>query len=242
MRYLMTFAYDGTNYSGYQVQPNKNTIQFQIEKELTKINSNNKVTIHASGRTDAHVHALNQMAHFDLDKELDCEKLKESLNKLLPSDIYIKKIKNVSDDFHARFNVVKKEYMYKINMGEYNPIEQNYVYQYNKKLNVEEMTKALEYIKGEHDFKSFTKLDEGKDTVRTIYDATIEVDKNIMIITLAGSGFLRYMVRNIVGTLIEIGSGKRKSSDIKTILDSKDRKEAGITANANGLYLKKVEY
>ena len=126
--------------------------------------------MHASGRTDAGVHAFNQKAHFDLDiKHITPEKLKDGLNSLLPGDIYIKNVEIVADDFHARFNAKAKEYIYIINMGEYNPIEKDYIYQYNKKLDVVEMERALKYLEGTHNFKSFTKTDEEKeDYVRTI--------------------------------------------------------------------------
>ena len=246
MRYLMTFSYDGSKYSGYQKQPKKKTIQSEIEKVLKKINSEQKVDIHASGRTDAGVHALNQKAHFDMDAKMSPDKLKYSINCLLPKDIYIKDIKEVNDDFHARFNVKAKEYVYKINMGEYNPIEKDYVYQYNKKLDAVEMERALKYLEGTHDFKSFTKADEEKnDFVRTIVQTTFIRDlKNVNSIQISflGTGFLRYMVRNMVGTLIEIGEGKYKSEDIISILEAKDRRKAGITATPEGLYLKDVFY
>lgn len=246
MRYFMTFSYDGTAYRGYQKQPGEKTIQEEIEKILTKINSEKHVNISATGRTDAGVHALNQKAHFDLEHNIEEEKLRDSLNKMLPDDIYVKKIEKVSDDFHARFDVKAKEYIYKINIGEYNPLERNYVYQYNKRLDVSEMERALKYLEGEHNFKSFTKLSSEKDDyVRTIIQATlIREVKNVneIVISLVGTGFLRYMVRNIVGLLIEIGEGKRKSEEIYTILQAEDRTAAGKIAPPNGLYLKDVFY
>lgn len=247
MRYFMTFSYDGTNYKGYQKQPKVRTVQGEIEKKLKKINNDKKVDIHASGRTDAHVHALNQKAHFDLDSNIEPENLKKALNSLLPSDIYIKSIVEVNDDFHARFNVTGKEYIYKINMGEYDPIERNYVYQYNKRLDVVEMERALKYLEGVHNFKAFTKTNEENkdDYERKIIQAKLirnYKDVNKVTISLLGTGFLRYMVRNIVGTLIEIGEGKRKSEDIITILESQDRRQAGKTAHPEGLYLKDVFY
>ena len=246
MRYLMTFAYDGTNYKGYQKQPKAKTIQEEIEKVLGKVQGEKKIDIHASGRTDAHVHALAQKAHFDLENEVDCDKLKHSLNSLLPGDIYVKEIEQVPDTFHARYHVKAKEYIYRMNLGEYDPIERNYVYQYNRRLDVVEMERALKYLEGEHDFKSFTKADEEQDDyVRRIVQTSIVRDaKNVNKITISflGTGFLRYMVRNIVGTLIEIGEGKRKSEDIIEILNAKDRQAAGITANLEGLYLKDVFY
>ncbi len=246
MRYFMTFSYDGTAYRGYQKQPGEKTIQEEIEKILTKINSEKNVSISATGRTDAGVHALNQKAHFDLEHDVEEEKLRDSLNKMLPDDIYVKRIEKVSENFHARFDVKAKEYIYKINIGEYNPLERNYVYQYNKRLDVSEMERALKYLEGEHNFKSFTKMNSEKDDyVRTIIQATlIREVKNVneIVISLVGTGFLRYMVRNIVGLLIEIGEGKRKSEEIYTILQAEDRSAAGKIAPPNGLYLKDVFY
>lgn len=246
MRYFITLSYDGSRYNGYQKQPKGKTIQNEIEKALTKINSNKEVDIHASGRTDAGVHALNQKAHFDLESEIDIGKVRNSLNKLLPADIYIKKLEKVSSDFHARFNVKAKEYIYKVNMGDYNPIEKDYVYQYNKRLNVNEIERALKYLEGTHNFKSFTKLDEEKeDYERTILQTNVirsPKDINKITISILGTGFMRYMVRNIVGLLIEIGEGKRKSEDVYKVLDALDRTASGITAPPNGLYLKEVFY
>lgn len=245
-RYFITFSYDGTNFSGYQKQPRERTIQNELEKALKEINENKKVEVHASGRTDAKVHALNQKAHFDLDIKITKEKLKKALNSLLPEDIHIKNIEEVSDNFHARYNAKGKEYIYKINMGEYNPLERNYVYQYNNRLDVTEIERAMKYLEGTHNFKSFTKTDEEKDDyVRTLSQTNLIRDlKDVNKITLVfvGTGFLRYMVRNMVGTLIEVGEGKRKSEDIITILKEQNRTHAGKTAAPEGLYLKNVFY
>ena len=246
MRYFIKFSYDGSKYSGYQKQPRLKTVQGELEKALKKINSNKSVSIVASGRTDAGVHAYNQSAHFDLDTDIICSKLKQALNSLIPEDIYVKNVYEVDDEFHARFNVKAKEYIYKINMGIYNPIEKDYVFQYNKKLDIPEMERALKYIEGTHDFRSFVKIDEEKDNyVRKIIQTSLIRDlKNVNVITISilGTGFMRYMVRNIVGMLIEIGEGKYKSEEIIHILEVKDRKQAGICAPACGLYLKDVYY
>lgn len=245
-RYFITFSYDGTNFSGYQKQPRERTIQNELEKALKEINENKKVEVHASGRTDAKVHALNQKAHFDLDIKITKEKLKKALNSLLPEDIHIKNVEEVSNNFHARYNAKGKEYIYKINMGEYNPLERNYVYQYNNRLDVTEIERAMKYLEGTHNFKSFTKTDEEKDDyVRTLSQTNLIRDlKDVNKITLVfvGTGFLRYMVRNMVGTLIEVGEGKRKSEDIITILKEQNRAHAGKTAAPEGLYLKNVFY
>lgn len=246
MRYLMTLSYDGTNFSGYQKQVKERTVQGELEKVLKQINDNKKVEVHATGRTDAKVHAINQKAHFDMDTNIPIDKLMKGINSLLPEDIYVKKIENVNEDFHARFNALGKEYIYIINMGEYNPLERNYVYQYNKKLDVVEMERAMKYIEGTHNFKSFTKTDEEKnDYIRTISQTNLTRDSrdvNKITLSFVGTGFLRYMVRNIVGTLIEIGEGKRRSEEIITILNEEDRTKAGKTANPEGLYLKNVFY
>ncbi|MGN1342102.1 MAG: tRNA pseudouridine(38-40) synthase TruA [Bacilli bacterium] len=246
MRYLITIAYDGTLFSGYQKQPRERTVQGELEKALKEINGGKKVTAHASGRTDAKVHAIAQKVHFDLDTKITVDKLEKALNSLLPEDIYVKKAEEVNDDFHARFSAIGKEYIYILNMGEYNPLERNYVYQHNKKLDVVEMERAMKYLEGTHNFKSFTKADEEKeDYVRTISQTNLIRDtKDVNKITLVfvGTGFLRYMVRNIVGTLIEVGEGKRRSEEVIDILRKEDRKVAGKTANAEGLYLKNVFY
>lgn len=246
MKYFMIFSYDGTNFHGYQKQPRKRTIQKEIEDVLKQINDNKNVTIYSSGRTDAGVHALNQRAHFTLDIKISPERLLKGMNALLPDDIYIKNIEIVSDEFHARFDAIGKEYVYIINMGEYNTIERNYVYQYCRKLDLVSMERGLKYLEGTHNFKSFVKCDdEIVDYVRTLSQGLITRDSkdlNKIIITFVGTGFLRYMVRNMVGLLIEIGEGKRKPEDIIEIFKREDRRFAGKTAPACGLYLRNVFY
>ena len=242
MRYLINFSYDGSNFFGYQKQVDKRTVQGELEKVLFKL-ANKKISVSASGRTDALVHALNQYAHFDLDINITSEKLKKALNSILPSDIYIKKVEEVTCDFHARFNVKAKEYIYKINVDEYNPIERNYIYQYNKELDIEKMRKEIIFFEGVHNFKSFTKSNsEIDDYEREIYETRIDVIDNIVTIYFKGNGFLRYMVRNMVGCLIEVGQGKRDIKDILNILELKDRTKAGMIAPACGLYLMNVYY
>lgn len=242
MRYLITFSYDGSKFYGYQKQPKVNSIQEEIEKKLKQINSNVSVKIHASGRTDAKVHANNQKAHFDLNIDIDENKLKNSLNKMLNEYIYIKKVEKVDNSFHARFNVVKKKYIYKINLGEYNPIEYDYIYQYCKNLNIDKMNEATKYLIGEHNFKSFTKATDIKENYRrNIFEINIYLDKYLNI-EFVGDGFMRYMVRNIVGTLIVVGESQIEPLKIKEILEKEDRKSAALTAPAMGLYLDNVYY
>ena len=246
MRVFIGFSYDGSKYSGYQKQKNKKTVQGVMEDVLKQISGGDTISIIASGRTDAGVHAIHQRAHFDFTKDIPLNKLKKAINSLLPDDIYVSTITKVDDKFHARYSAKAKEYIYRINMGTYNPIEKDYVYQYNKKLDIPEVERALKYVEGTHDFKSFVKLEkDNSDCVRTIIQTNLVRDvKNVNMITISifGTGFKRYMVRNIVGTLIEIGEGKRKSEEMIDILNKKDRKAAGICVPACGLYLKDVYY
>lgn len=242
----MTFSYDGSDFKGYQKQPRGRTVQGELESVLKKINGDKSVSVVASGRTDAGVHALNQKAHFDLDAEQDIEKLRHSMNSMLPDDIHVKQLEEVSENFHARFDATGKEYIYQINMGEYNPLERKYVYQHSKKLDVVEMQRAMKYLEGTHSFRAFTKVDEEKDDyVRTLSQTNLLrdlKDVNKIVLVFIGTGFMRYMVRNMVGTLIEIGEGKRRSEEIIDILKSEDRTQAGHTANPEGLYLRNVFY
>lgn len=242
MRFLITFSYNGSKYKGFQKQKNAITIQEKLETVLSQINKN-EVDVHSSGRTDALVHALNQKAHFDLDIKIDKEQLKKAMNSLLPDDIYIKKVQIVNDNFHARYDALKKEYVYKINLGEYNPFETNLIYQYNEKLNIEKMVKALKILEGIHNFKAFTKVNnQVKNYTREIYSTNITLENDILSISIIGNGFLRYMVRNIIGVLLEVGKNKLGLEDVVIILNSLDRTKACITAPAQGLYLKDVFY
>lgn len=242
-RYLISFAYDATNYHGYQKQPLLVTIQGIMEDALTSINNDKKVILHAASRTDRGVHALNQKAHCDISVDITCYKLKRALNSKLPNDIHVNDVKEVSNDFHARYNVLKKEYIYILNMGEYNPIERNYVTQYNKELDVDAMKESIKYLIGKYDFTSFVSMEDLKENnVREILDASIKQVENKIYFSFIGTGFLKYQIRNMVGTLIEVGNGKRKVEDIKKILESKDRKKAGKTAKPEGLYLKEIWY
>ena len=243
MRFLIKFSYDGTNYSGFQKQRGLETIEGKIEEALTKVNNNIKTTITATGRTDKGVHALTQYGHADIDVNINEKKLKRALNSNLPDDIHVIETKEVDSDFHARYNVKEKTYKYIINTGEYNPLERNYVFQYNYKLDVDKMKEAIKYFLGEHDFRSFvTDNKEKENCVRTITKVNIKEDKDKIIITFTGNGFLRYQVRNMVGLLIKIGENKLSPKDVDKIIESKDRTKASKTAPAEGLYLVDIKY
>ena len=242
MRYLINFSYDGSKFHGFQRQEGLKTVQGKIEKALTDLDKN-KVSIHASGRTDKGVHAKNQYAHFDLEKNVKLYNLKKYLNSSFDGEIYIKSVENVSSDFHARYNVKSKTYSYYINMSEFNPMEKDYVYQLCKKLNISLMEKASKCLLGEHDFRSFATDSNDKDnTIREINSINFEDENNILKVTFNGNGFLRKMIRNIMGILIEIGLEKEKESYLENILNSKKRKGNLKCAHPEGLYLEEVKF
>ena len=243
MRYLITFSYDGTLFNGYQRQKGLRTVQEEMEKALKEINGGVDTIINSSGRTDKGVHALCQKAHVDINVRITPYKLMRAMNSKLPKDIHVIETKEVNEEFHARYMVKEKEYQYKLNMGEYNPIDRNYVYQYCKKLDVKKMDLAIKYFLGTHNFKSFTpNRDKRENYVRTVNYVNIKKEKNILTFTFRGNGFIKYQIRNMVGYLIRVGEGKKNGEDIPVILASSDRRKASITAHPEGLYLTNVLY
>lgn len=243
MRYLIRFSYDGTNFNGYQKQPMKRCVESELEKALYNINNHRKTKVVGAGRTDRGVHALCQCAHFDIDVDITLYKLKCALNSLLPDDIHVFSTEIVDKDFHARYCAKTKTYKYIINCGEYNPIERNHVYQYCKKLDVEKMKIAIKDFIGIHDFKNFVSEESVKENyVREIYDAHIEEEENKIIFVFKGSGFMKYQVRNMVGTLFKIGKGKLKSDAVEKILEDEKRRKDVMTIKSEGLYLVDITY
>lgn len=243
MRYKIKFSYDGSAYAGFQSQKGLETIQEKMEEALTKVNNGKKTNIVATGRTDKGVHALAQYGHADIDVNITEKKLKRALNSNLPEDIHVIETQEEKDDFHARYNVKEKKYEYKINLGEYNPIERKYVFQYNHELDINKIKEAIQYFEGEHDFRAFvTDNKEKENCIRTITKTKVEVKNNILTINFQGTGFLRYQVRNMVGILIRVGENKIEPEKITEIINSKDRTKSGKTAPAEGLYLVDVIY
>ncbi len=239
MRYLVNLSYDGSKFYGYQIQKGKVTVEGELEKVLSKIFNKRINTIGAS-RTDKDVHAISQYCHFDADK-MDLKRLTHSMNSMIDKNIYIKKILKVDDKFHARFSVIKKEYVYKINLGEYNPIEKDYVLQYNKKIDKKLLDEFVFKMSGIHNFRSFTS-DKDKDSYQRDLTLTYKVQNNILYLTFKSSGFLRYMIRNIVGLLLDINDGKKNINDIDKIFKSESRCSCGKCASGCGLYLKEIYY
>lgn len=242
MRVLCKVSYDGSNYYGFQKQNNKSTIQNVIEDCIKKITKND-VTIHASGRTDAKVHAYGQMFHFDSDLNMNETNWFNALNSLLPMDIRVKKVWIVEDDFHARFNVKKKNYIYKINIGEYNLFEKDYVTQINSTLNFDKIKEASRLFIGSHDFRNFCSNNEiDGDYVRDIYSIDVLLENDYLTLSFIGSGFKRYMIRMIVGTIVEYSKGRIELNYIIDRLDSLEFKTTQYNINPEGLYLNKVYY
>ena len=240
MKYLINLSYNGSKYYGYQIQKNKDTVEGEIEKVLSKIFNTNINTIGAS-RTDKGVHALNQYCTFEVTKDLNSKKLLHSLNSLLSENVYVKSIRKVNDNFNVRYDVKRKEYIYKINMGEYNPIESEYVYQYCKNIDKELLDIFINQFKGEHKYRSFTSDKDNGSYIRNVI-IDYKISKKVLYLRFESSGFLRYMIRNIVGLLLDINDSKKSICDIEDIFSKKDRTSLGRCASPVGLYLSKIEY
>lgn len=238
MKYLLNLSYNGSKYYGYQIQKNEVTVEGELEKIISKI-FNENINLIASSRTDKGVHAINQYATFDSDKEINVNRLRHSINSMIDESIYIKKIKKVNNNFNVRHDVIKKEYIYKINMKEYNPIESEYVYQYNKTIKKDLLDKFILEFKGLKNYKSFT---SDKDNGNYIRDVIIDykISKGILYLRFESSGFLRYMIRNIVGLLLDINDNKKRIEDIKYIFEKQSRTSLGLCASPVGLYLNKI--
>ena len=249
VRYKATISYDGTLFSGFQRQPNARSIQEELEKTLLRLNSGTPVTVHGAGRTDAGVHAYGQVIHFDLPQEqliMDTGmRLSECLS-LTIDDIDVVSIELVSEEFHARYNKHSKTYEFLVDAGRpKNPMMRNYATHYPYPLSLAPMQEAAKDLVGTHDFTGFTASGTSvENKVRTITQASVSIDEKtgFYIFTFSGNGFLYKQVRNMVGTLLKIGNGRMPVSQVKTVLESRDRNLAGPTAAGNGLYLKEIRY
>lgn len=242
-RVKMVVAYDGTNYSGWQLQKNAVTIEQKLNEALFDL-LGEEIQVIGASRTDAGVHSLGNVCVFDTDTRMPAEKICYALNTRLPEDIVVQSSCEVEADFHPRAGKSSKTYEYCIlNRAFRDPTRRLNTYFYHYDLNIEEMKKAASYLIGEHDFKSFCSVHaQVETTVRTIYDCTVEKEKDIIRIRVTGNGFLYNMVRIIAGTLIEVGAGKREPKEILTMLEKADRTCAGATAPACGLTMIGIEY
>ena len=240
----MTIQYDGTKYDGWQRQGNtENTIQEKIETVISRI-TGEEIELNGSGRTDAGVHALGQVANFKTDSEYDEEYMLKEINRYLPRDIRLLDLKKEDIRFHSRLNAKRKTYIYRIDNTDFGSVfDRRYALRFYVRLDVKAMKEATAFYVGEHDFKSFcTKKSMKKSTVRRIYSVDITKNNGIIEIIYCGSGFLYNMVRILTGTLIDVGRGRIKPWDIADIIEARDRGRAGFTAEPEGLFLKSVEY
>ncbi|MCR4807988.1 MAG: tRNA pseudouridine(38-40) synthase TruA [Lachnospiraceae bacterium] len=242
-RVILTVAYDGTNYKGWQIQPDEPTIEGVLNRELSRLLGEDIHVIGAS-RTDTGVHALGAVCVFDTDSPIPPDKFSFALNQSLPDDIRIISSKQVADDFHPRKVACRKTYEYRIYNDTFPlPTRRLYTHHVYGPLDEDLMREAGSYLVGEHDFTSFSSAGgQAVSPVRTIYDLTVKREGREVVITVTGNGFLYNMVRIIAGTLIEAGQGKYKPEEIKTMLDARDRAAAGQTAPACGLCLMGYEY
>ncbi len=245
-RYKVTISYDGTLFAGFQRQTKVRSVQEEIEKTLQRLNNGEAVQIQGAGRTDSGVHAYGQVIHFDLSKARDPERLRFALDSQLPEDIDVVSVEEVTEDFHARYTKHYKTYEFLVDSGRpKNPMMRNYATSYPYPLDLMSMQEAIEDLIGTHDFTGFTASGSSvENKVRTITRATVERDAKtgFLVFTFTGNGFLYKQVRNMVGTLLKIGNGRMPVSQIRTVLESKNRNLAGPTASGNGLYLKEIIY
>ncbi len=242
--FKITIEYDGTRYHGWQRQKDDATIQEEIEKTLLVL-SRQTVTVTGSGRTDAGVHAFGQTANFRCDTDLTPEIIQRGLNSLLPDDIVIRKCREVADTFHARFDARSKIYHYRVYNHPIPPaIDRQYTWSIRKQLDFAAMRSAAGHLVGRHDFKAFEGAGSPRaHTTRHVMAAElIETDGPLITFRIRADGFLRFMVRNIVGTLVDVGIGKTSTEAFLQILESRDRSRAGATAPAHGLFLMEVRY
>lgn len=243
-RYKCVIAYDGSQFSGFQIQPQARTVQGEIEAVLKKMHKGKRMKVVGSGRTDAGVHAYGQVVHFDSPLQIEEAKWQTALNSLLPADIVFRSIVKTDQAFHARHSAIAKEYRYKIYTSpSRNPFKRHYALHFPFPLNTEKIKEAIPLLVGTHDFTSFcsAKTDVAH-KVRTVTSIDIREQGDELIFIFNGEGFLYHMVRIMTGTLLEIGNGKRQPEEITAILQGKDRTLAGKTAPPEGLYLSSVFY
>lgn len=250
MRYFIELAYKGTNYHGWQYQPGADSVQETLNKAISLLLKTD-IDIVGAGRTDTGVHAKQMFAHFDFESEVDVPQLVHKLNSFLPKDIAVFNILKVSDEAHARFDATKRTYEYHIHTMK-DVFENDGSYQFQLPLNIDKMNEACQILFKHNDFECFSKVNTDVNTFNCVIfeahwtrgnpEASGKQNGNKLIFTIAADRFLRNMVRAIIGTMINIGTGKISLADFEKIIDSKDRSQAGFSVPAHGLYLTKIEY
>lgn len=241
MRYFLDISYFGTNYHGWQIQNNASTVQAEIEDALTKL-LGSPTPVMGSGRTDTGVHAKQQIAHFDTEKELDTLQFMFKLNSFLSSDIAINGLCEVNTEAHTRFDALERSYEYFIHTHK-NPFKQQLSYYFPKPLAIDKMNEAATKLIGTHDFESFSKVKtEVNNFLCSVKEARWQMENDSLVFRVTANRFLRGMVRALVGTLLEVGLGKLSTEDFVKIIEMKDRKAAGRAVPAHGLFLSKITY
>ena len=242
MRYKITISYDGSYFHGFQRQNKYISVQQVLEEKISEILKTD-VIIKGAGRTDAGVHAKGQVAHFDSTQFVPPTNLKKIINKKVYPHIYVTDVEIVDETFHSRINAKKKEYRYYVSLNTFDPLKANYMHFFHDRIDIAKIREAMKYIEGTHDFTSFVSSeDERENKVRTIFKTNIKEKNGIIEITFQADGFMKYQVRNMVGLLLYVGSGKKEVKEVPNIIDAKDRTKSVKTAPPEGLYLKKVWY
>ena len=240
MRYLMKVSYDGSGFYGFQRLNEYRTVQKVLEEALGVINKGD-VLVKGASRTDKGVHAYGQMIHFDIDYDIPADRLMYAVNRILDNDIRVLDCKKVSNDFHARFNVKRKKYVYKINLGDFDCLKSRYFLQVYEKLDTDKMRECAKVFLGCHDFRNFV-AGERDNYLMCVEDIKFNMNNAILEIEFLGKSFYRYMVRNMVGAMLEVGMHKKEICDVSKMLDDYMVKKQMMTAPACGLYLMDIEY
>ena len=239
MRYLIKFSYDGTKFHGFQRQNDVKNVQGTLEHVLSDVLESD-IVIKGAGRTDAGVHAISQCAHFDVDRKIKKEDI-NIINRLLNGEIKIKKWQVVNSNFHARHDVKRKKYVYKLNIGEFDKDKEGYYYQIKYKLDFSLMKRVMKLYVGTHDFRNFVSGPR-IDYTTTIYKTRIKRNGNIILFEFVGIGFYRYMVRHLVGAILDVGRGKAKVVDVERMLENPLIIKSLSVVPADGLYLVDIKY
>jgi len=242
LRFFIQLSYNGTNYHGWQIQPNATSVQETLTKALSVVLSDKSIQIMGAGRTDTGVHTSQMFAHFDYENPIDSKTIVHKLNSFLPKDIAVSDIILVDENAHARFDAKQRTYQYKINTAK-NVFQDELSWYYNKELNVDAMNDAAKLLLEFTDFQCFSKVHTAVNTFNCkITEAFWKTENEQLIFTISADRFLRNMVRSIVGTLVYVGLDKISKEDFKTIIESKDRRKAGFSVPAHGLYLTEIKY
>ena len=240
MRYLMKVSYDGSGFYGFQRLNEYRTVQKVLDEALGVINKG-EVLVKGASRTDKGVHAYGQMIHFDIDYDIPADRLMYAVNRILDNDIRVLDCKKVGNDFHARFNVKRKKYVYKINLGDFDCLKSRYFLQVYEKLDIDKMRECAKVFLGCHDFRNFV-AGERDNYLMCVEDIKFNMNNDIFEIEFLGKSFYRYMVRNMVGAMLEVGMHKKEICDVSKMLDDYMVKKQMMTAPASGLYLMDIEY